>query len=250
MGPISPSTTTAARRASEAPEQTLGTFRASLSALKLFPIFLIVWLISALWVWNGLDRGWVPHDEGALAQSAERVLYGEIPHRDFDEIYTGGLTYLNAAAFRVFGPHLFSLRLPLFFAFVLWVPVLFYTYSRLVPALGAGLATLLAVAWSLPNYSSPIPSWYNLFLATAGVAALYSYLESKRRHWLFCAGIAAGMSCLFKIVGLYFVAATFLLSRLSSRRPTPLRQQFTGAAYGLTHWLSSLAVHCLYRRSS
>ena len=53
----------------------------------------------------------MPFDDGALAQSAERLLQGQLPHRDFDEIYTGGLTFLNAGAFRLFGISLWSLRL-------------------------------------------------------------------------------------------------------------------------------------------
>ena len=57
-------------------------------------------VLSALYLAWQLDRGWVAHDEGTLAQSAERLLQGELPHRDFDELYTGGLTWLNAAAFR------------------------------------------------------------------------------------------------------------------------------------------------------
>src|SRR5574342_899051 len=74
-------------------------------------ILALVWAVTALYAWPRLDHGWIPHDEGTLAQSAERVLGGELPHRDFDEVYTGGLSLLNAAAFRVFGTTLRALRL-------------------------------------------------------------------------------------------------------------------------------------------
>lgn len=43
---------------------------------------------ASVYMWSMLRRGWIPHDEGALAQSAERVLLGQLPHRDFDELYT------------------------------------------------------------------------------------------------------------------------------------------------------------------
>src|SRR4051812_31709263 len=59
-------------------------------------LLLVVVLLSSTWLWIHLTRGWIPHDDGALAQSAERVLQGQLPHRDFDELYTGGLTFLNA----------------------------------------------------------------------------------------------------------------------------------------------------------
>src|SRR5215813_10887577 len=73
-------------------------------------LFLMVFLLSALYAARDLKRGWVPSDEGTFGQSAERVLQGELPHKDFDEGYTGGLTYLNALAFRVLGTNLASLR--------------------------------------------------------------------------------------------------------------------------------------------
>ncbi len=170
----------------------------------------LVWLVSAAYVWHGLDRGWIPHDEGTLAQSAERVVEGELPHRDFDEVYTGALSFLNAAAFRVFGTTLRSLRLPLFCVFLLWVPVLYYVATRFAAPLLAGAVTALGAAWSLPQYAAAMPSWYNLFLATFGTAALLRHIETGRRRWLFAAGVAGGVSCLIKIVGLFYIAAVLI----------------------------------------
>jgi hypothetical protein len=72
------------------------------------------------------------------------------------------------------------------------------------------MVSLLAIAWSLAIYSEPIASWYNLFFATHGAAALLRYLETDRRSWLFVAGVCGGLSCLAKIIGLCFLAATGL----------------------------------------
>ena len=157
-----------------------------------------------------LKRGWVPHDEGTLAHSAERVLYGDVPHRDFDEIYTGGLSYLNAFAFRVFGTKLSSLRYVLYIFFLAWVPSVYYSASRFISPLIAGVVTLLAVAWGLPNYAAAVPSWYNLFFATFGIASVLRYIEIRNRLWLFVAGLCGGISFLFKVSGLFFIAGVLL----------------------------------------
>ena len=69
---------------------------------------LLVWAASAVYIYPFVDRGWVPHDEGLIGQSAERVLSGQLPHRDFDETYTGGLSYLHAVAFKLAGVRLIS----------------------------------------------------------------------------------------------------------------------------------------------
>jgi len=107
----------------------------------------LVLLLSGLYMGRELKRGWVPGDEGTLAESADRVLHGELPHRDYHEGYTGGLSYLNAAAFRLFGTNLASMRYMLFLFFLAWVPAVYYVASRFVSPLAASAVTLLAVAW-------------------------------------------------------------------------------------------------------
>jgi hypothetical protein len=173
-------------------------------------LVLLVFALSALYMARELKRGLVPWDEGVLAESAERVLHGELPHRDYHEIYTGGLSYLNAAAFRLFGTNLASMRYMLFLFFLAWVPASYYVATRFVSAPVASAVTLLAVAWGPPNYAAAMPSWYNLFFATFGLAALLRYIEVQSRRWLIVAGICGGISFLFKMTGLYFVAGALL----------------------------------------
>src|SRR4051812_3105389 len=86
---------------------------------KTWITLLVVLLISAAYAGFYLKRGWIPHDDGAFALSAQRVMRGELPHRDFQEIYTGGLAFLNAGAMRIFGDRLVVMRYPLFAFFVL-----------------------------------------------------------------------------------------------------------------------------------
>jgi hypothetical protein len=166
-----------------------------------------VWIASVAYAGSRITRDWTPHDEGLLAQSAERLLAGQIPHRDFGDAYTGLLTAYHATAFAVGGHSLLTLRFALLVAFALWVPAFYAIARRFIPPLGAALATAVAVAWSVPNYSASMPTWYNLFFATAGTWAVIRYLESKSRRWLTVAGTCAGLSVLVKIVGIYFIVA-------------------------------------------
>jgi hypothetical protein len=170
----------------------------------------LVLLLSALYMARELKRGWVPSDEGTLAECAVRVLRGELPHRDYHEGYTGGLGYLNAAAFRLFGTNLASMRYMMFLFFLAWVPAVYYAASRFVSAALASVLTLLAVAWGPPNYAAAVPSWYNLFFATFGLAALLRYIEVQSSRWVVLAGLCGGISLLFKFAGLYFIAGTLL----------------------------------------
>jgi hypothetical protein len=203
-------------------------------------VFLVVWAVSVGYMASHLKRGWVPHDEGTLGQSAERVLNGELPHRDFDD-YTGGLTFVHALAFRAFGISSASMRIVLFAFFVPWIPAIFYMASCFGSSYSAGAVTLLAVAWSVPNYPAPMPSWYNLFFATFGAAALFRYVEVGSRRWLYFAGICGGLSILAKITGTYYIAGVFLFFIFREQtitneknRQSPARARF----YSLTVALS------------
>src|SRR5438876_349386 len=122
-------------------------------------VLTFVWALSALYVLRFVDRGWIPYDEGSLAQSAERVLAGELPHRDFDELYTGGLSFLYALSFETLGVKLTSIRAVLLLFSLLYVPALYLIAARFVPPAIAGLVVLLCVAWSVPNYFAGLPAW-------------------------------------------------------------------------------------------
>lgn len=171
--------------------------------------------VSLVFLSYFVDRGWVPHDEGLLAHSAERVLAGELPHRDFEEAYTGGLTFLHAAAFRLFGERLLSMRWMLLAASALMIPAVYLIAARTGIWRLAVITAFCCLAWSLPNYFAGLPSWYVLILTVLGTLALLQVRTSDNRFWLVGAGVCGGLAILMKITGLYFVAAglLFLLYR-------------------------------------
>lgn len=173
-------------------------------------VLAIVLAVAGIYTATHIGRGWVPADDGTLGQSALRVMQGQLPHRDFGEIYTGGLSFIHALAFRAFGVNLMSLRICVFLFFLAWIPTVYYIALRFTSAIGAGAVTLLAIAWSYPNYPAAMPSWYNLFFATSGAAALLRYLEARKRGWLFVAGICGGISILVKVIGAYYIAGALL----------------------------------------
>jgi len=172
-----------------------------------------------------LDAHWVADDEGLLGQGAERVLHGELPHRDFADVYTGGLSAWHALAFRVGGVDLLTLRYAMLLVACVWLPVLFACALRFVPPVGAAILTLVAVVWSVPNYPAAMPSWYTLFLATFGFFALLRHIETGRRRWLLAAGVTGGLSILVKVTGLFFVAASALYLVASNAQPPESAQR-------------------------
>jgi hypothetical protein len=196
-----------------------------------FLVGALVWVASALYVAGFVTRGWVPHDEGMLGQTAERVLRGELPHADFDESYTGGLTQWHALLFRLLGVRLVALRFGLFALFLgLFVPAFYAIASRSLSPAGAALLTLLSIAWSFPNYFASLPSWYIVTFALAGAFCLLRELDTGRRIWMFAAGIFAGLALLVLIVGLYGIAAVLLYVAFREQTQAAARPRSSGGA--------------------
>jgi hypothetical protein len=173
-------------------------------------LFLIVWVAAVALLMARLHYGFLPEDDPALSYLGERTLQGGLPNVDFYDNYTGGLSFLSALAIRLFGARLISGRIVLLLFFIPWVLAVWYLASRITSWINALLLTLLAAVWSVPVYPAPFASWYNLYFATFGTAALFRYIDTGRRRWIFWAGVCGGLSLVAKIFGLYFVAAVCL----------------------------------------
>ncbi|MCC7008022.1 MAG: glycosyltransferase family 39 protein [Acidobacteria bacterium] len=179
------------------------------------------WLACGAYAARFVDRGWVPHDEGTIGQSAMRVLAHEVPHRDFDDMYTGGLTYLNAAAMAVFGENLRAPRLVLLAVFMAFLAAVYAIGRRVAPAGAALVLMILCAVWTVPNYFVSLPSWYNLFFATFGTLAFMKYFDTRRRRWLAVAGALGGCSVLMKISGVFYLAGGLLALAATAREDGP-----------------------------
>ena len=179
----------------------------------------VLWIVCGAYASQFLYRGWIAHDEGTIGQSAERVLSGEVPHRDFDEVYSGGLTYLHAAGMKLFGVSLRTPRIIVFVFFMAFLAAVNAIGRRVASARGALVAMAIAAVWSLPNYFVSLPSWYNLFFATFGILAFLYYLEEGHRRWLVIAGVCGGLSVLAKISGVFYLAGGLLFLAYLEQRP-------------------------------
>lgn len=220
------------------PQMAAGTKTARRGTLAWPPLTLALvatWLAGAAFLAWHLNQGWVPYDDGAFAQSAQRVLDGQLPHRDFAELYTGGLTFLNAGVFAVFGENLIWLRLPMFVLFVAYLPCVYLVARRFVPPVAALLVAAFAVAWGPATYPAAVPSWYLLFLSVFGALALLRYLETRRRRWLVVAGALGGLSVGIKIVGVWYVLAA-LLFLVFAEQQTHRKRAARFSEIGLYGW--------------
>ena len=138
------------------------------------------------------------------------MLDGELPHRDFAELYTGGLSFLNAGVFWLAGDNLFWSRVPMFLLFLAYLPCVYLIARRFASPAVATLAGLFAVAWGPPVYPAAMPSWYTLYFTVIGAYFLLRHREDGARGWLFAAGFVGGLSLCCKITGVWYVLAVLV----------------------------------------
>jgi hypothetical protein len=140
-------------------------------------VLLLVWVNCCLIMGMDLKKGCVVHLDAALAKATTRVLHDELPHRDFSDAYTGRLSYLNLAPFRLFGANFLSPPYLLFAYFLAWVPAVFAIAREFLGLWPAAGVTLLLVAWGVPNYAAGMPSLFCLFPATFGAPAIPKFFQ-------------------------------------------------------------------------
>lgn len=190
------------------------------SRLRVSPAFwwtTVAMALAALDLSQHLFRNWVAFDEGAMGQAAALVRGGAWPHRDFTDIYSGGLAILDAGAQWLLGDDLRALRIPFGVAAVAWVGLLAACFRRFVsPAAAAGLA-LVAFLWGPPLYTAAMPSWYLLFLATGVVWSLLRWHETEAPVWWGVAGLLVGLAIFIKINALFLLAASGCVLLLDDR---------------------------------
>lgn len=173
-------------------------------------VAVLMLLASVAYLTRFVPRGWEPHDEGMLGQAAERVLQGGVPHIDYADAYTGGLSWAYAAVFRFAGIDLLHLRWLLFAGAVFAIWLMYSLMRRHLQPIAAALATWVALGWSFPNYFAGLPSWWLLVCALECLWAFLRYLETGRLRYIALAGLAAGIAVAIKQTGLYLLIALFL----------------------------------------
>lgn len=161
------------------------------------------------WVFH--DLTWVPADDGSFAYVAEEVLNGRVLHRDVQDIHAGYIHYLNAAAFRIFGVDMVSLRYPLI-ALTTAQAALAAWLLRGSGPINVFAGVLAAGAFSFILFPNPTQNWYCVFIGFALMAlGMNERIPSARRNLAF--GFLVGLAFLLRqATGVFFAGAVLILA--------------------------------------
>ena len=187
-----------------------------------------------------------PMEEGFMLVFPERILHGDLPHRDFLHLYGPGSLYVLAGVYKLFGAHLYVERV----VGLLQHAAVAYGLFFLLRPFGRRLATA-AAAVSVVILIGPLGlsamAWNGALafgIASLAVAAAASRSEDPRRRGilLFVAGLCGGLALLYRpdvvlAVGLGLGAWWFQMPR--GRRAPLLWGLAAGLALYVPHVLVS-----------
>jgi hypothetical protein len=138
------------------------------------------------------------YDEGYIVYSATRILAGDVPYRDFTQVYSPGQIYALAGLFQVFGSSLVIERLWDTLARVLLACTVFGITSQLVPARVAAVPTVISTArlGLAANYG--YPEFPALLFSLLTVLLLLRYIQTKRIAFVVLSGACVGLTAVFR----------------------------------------------------
>jgi len=184
--------------------------------------------------------------------SAERLLAGEVPYRDFHTLYPPATLYLNATLFRWLGVSLYNALLGVFIFKTLTVLFIYLSGREVLPRRWALAVAALSLVWLRPNGPfKAVPMHYGaLFLAIA-LWLLLKHCRTPRSAWLFAVGSALGALATFKHnIGAYALIGVLIVALLDdqriSLRPAALLQHWKRGAILLAGFLLPVVPMLIY----
>lgn len=164
--------------------------------LLLYPV---LFLASTLFLCFSLSESVGCYDEGLVTFAADRILNGDIPHKDFWAIYVPGQFYTIALLFKLFGTSLFVARLYDIFITSGLCLVVFILAKNLSSKRIAFLAWLLALLWVDATSSFNAPDDPALLFGLISLLLFHKYfLKENKRIGLVLSGLFVGIATCFR----------------------------------------------------
>jgi hypothetical protein len=153
------------------------------------------------WLWLSADRTFELRDEGYLLARSARTAAGELPHRDFEEVYGPGVCLTTAAVLRAARGEILGVRTALAALKAGAVAATYLAARSLLPLPFALFAAAVALGyWGRPVWmvNTPYAALYTLCLSQVALALWLRADERSSTRGRLAAGLVAGSSVLFK----------------------------------------------------
>jgi hypothetical protein len=164
-------------------------------------IYPVIFLVSFVILFIGMDRGFDFYDEGLILVGAMRVAAGQVPHRDFYANYGPGQFYTLAWLFDLFGRSILVERI---YDLALRAAIVTVTYGITAAYCRRWIAICTTIVCGFWLFSAGLPSIAYpiipiLLLTLVGSRLLLPIFQGEVRTWrMLAAGGLAGLVALFR----------------------------------------------------
>jgi hypothetical protein len=179
-----------------------------------YPLLLLL-VAGFIYTIPAYNKYWAPFDEGIIAVAAQRLLAGELPYKDFFIVmYPPGQIYILAALFQFFSGSLIAGRVYTCLMSLSIASLVFIITGRLTKnVVISSAAYIFMIASLVPRLGAiPSPIWPGTLLALLTLYIFMRYLEGRRYFLAASAGLAAGVTALFRHDLAFSVSAAILIS--------------------------------------
>jgi hypothetical protein len=174
---------------------------------------LIFFLFSAASILT-INQFYVDCDMAEYLNNAYRVVYGELPYRDFWLLFTPGEVFFPALIYKIFGVNIDILRVATIIASCFTIFLVFITGKNM--ELSNSRSALLSFIFFFTSviYHYEGPHYISLFLTFIVLALLFfiKFNNSGKVYFIFLSGLAAGAAVCFRFYESAAATAAFFSS--------------------------------------
>jgi len=163
-------------------------------------------ILSFALCWYFHDKGWLRRDAGYYGYVSQRLLEGDILHRDIQVLHAGLINFINTFFLKMSGGDLVGLRYPLI-ALTVVQSAIGYKLAKGNGYLAAITAVLVLTAFGFLQFINPTPNWYTMFFAIV-LAWLLSSQRPDSSRKIILVGFTVGLIFLLRqLSGIYMAIA-------------------------------------------
>ncbi len=162
--------------------------------LFLIPLF----IVTALYYLPIINLPLAPYDEAVILVGAEKVLKGQIPHRDFSSEYPPGQFYTLAALFKVFGTSVMTERVYDLLIKTLLSLSVFIIIRFLSSNIAALLGWVMSLIWLQHSSYPAYPVYPSMLFIFISIYLLLLHMKEQKNYYVTLSAISIVLAVLFR----------------------------------------------------
>jgi len=204
--------------------------------------FLLCLLASLFISWFYHDKFWWGPDDGHYGYVSQRILDGDLIHKDVQALHPGPIYFINAFFLNLAAGDMVGMRYPLI-AMTVIQSGLAFMIARPKGMLAAIASAFALTAFGFIQFINPTANWYTLFLAIL-IAYVLTKFDAEQKRTVLLVGFLVGLTFLFRqLTGVFLALAVtvILFLKLSDEtaenKPIAGSIVLAGLAIGLSFYL-------------